>query len=97
LKALLERPGELVTREELRQRLWADDTFVDFEQGLNGIMRRLREALGDSADAPTFIETLPRRGYGSLASSSPRNPRRCLDRRIRRPLTRGPDASMSER
>jgi Tol biopolymer transport system component/DNA-binding winged helix-turn-helix (wHTH) protein len=63
LKALIERPGELVTREELRQRLWPSDTFVDFEQGLNGIVRRLRDALGDAADAPMLIETLPRRGY----------------------------------
>jgi DNA-binding winged helix-turn-helix (wHTH) protein len=63
LKALLERPGELVTREELRKRLWPTDTFVDFEHGLNAAVRRLREALGDSADTPKFIETLPRRGY----------------------------------
>ena len=63
LKALLERPGELVTRDELSRRLWPSDTFVDFEHGLNAALRRLREALGDSADAPKFIETLPRRGY----------------------------------
>jgi Tol biopolymer transport system component/DNA-binding winged helix-turn-helix (wHTH) protein len=63
LKALLARPGQLITREELRQRLWPDNTFVDFEHGLNAAMRRLRDALGDSADAPRFIETLPRRGY----------------------------------
>jgi Tol biopolymer transport system component/DNA-binding winged helix-turn-helix (wHTH) protein len=63
LKALLERPGQLVTRDELRARLWPSDTFVDFEHGLNAAVRRLREALGDSADTPTYIETLPRRGY----------------------------------
>ena len=63
LKALLEQPGELVTREQLRERLWPSDTFVDFEHGLNAAVRRLREALGDSADTPRFIETLPRRGY----------------------------------
>ena len=63
LKALLERRGELVTREQLRGRLWPSNTFVDFEHGLNAAVRRLREALGDSADAPKFIETLPRRGY----------------------------------
>jgi DNA-binding winged helix-turn-helix (wHTH) protein/Tol biopolymer transport system component len=63
LRLLLERPGELVTREELRQQLWPSDTFVGFEQGLNAAVRRLRETLGDSADAPRFIETLPRRGY----------------------------------
>jgi DNA-binding winged helix-turn-helix (wHTH) protein len=63
LTALLERPGNLVTREELRHRLWPADTFVDFERGLNAAVWRLREALGDAADAPRFVETLPRRGY----------------------------------
>jgi eukaryotic-like serine/threonine-protein kinase len=63
LAMLLERPGELVTREELQQRLWATDTFVDFDHGVNTAINRLREALADSADAPRFIETLPRRGY----------------------------------
>jgi Tol biopolymer transport system component/DNA-binding winged helix-turn-helix (wHTH) protein len=63
LRALLERPGDLVTREELRTRLWPAETFVDFDHGLNTAVRRLRDALGDSADAPRFIETLPRRGY----------------------------------
>jgi DNA-binding winged helix-turn-helix (wHTH) protein len=63
LALLLERPGELVTREELRQALWPADTFVDFDVGLNTAIRKLREALGDSADDPRFIETLPRRGY----------------------------------
>jgi DNA-binding winged helix-turn-helix (wHTH) protein len=63
LRALLERPGDLVTREELRRRLWPADTFVDFDHGLNAALRRLRGALGDSADGPRFVETLPRRGY----------------------------------
>lgn len=63
LAILLENPGELVTREELRRRLWPADTFVDFEHGINTAVKRLRQALGDSADAPRFIETLPRRGY----------------------------------
>ena len=63
LECLVERPGELVTREELRQRLWQDDTFVDFEHGVNAAVKRLRETLGDSAETPRFIETLPRRGY----------------------------------
>ena len=61
--ALLERPGKLVTREALRERLWPDDTFVDFDTGLNIAVSKLRQALGDSADEPRFIETLPRRGY----------------------------------
>lgn len=63
LLTLLEQPGELVTREALRQRLWPDNTFVDFEHGLNAAVKRLRDALGDSADSPHYIETLPRRGY----------------------------------
>ncbi len=63
LEVLLERPGELVTREELKQRLWPSDTFVDFESSINAAVRRLRDALGDSAGTPRFIETLPRRGY----------------------------------
>ena len=63
LEALLERPGELVTREDLRDRLWPSGTYVDYEHGLNAAVRRLREALGDSADAPRYVETLPRRGY----------------------------------
>jgi DNA-binding winged helix-turn-helix (wHTH) protein len=63
LAILLERPGDVVTREELQHRLWASDTFVDFEHGLNKAINKLREALGDSPDNPRFIETLPRRGY----------------------------------
>jgi Tol biopolymer transport system component/DNA-binding winged helix-turn-helix (wHTH) protein len=63
LKMLLERPGELVTREELHAALWPSDTFVDFEHSLNAAVRRLRETLGDSADSPYLIETLPKRGY----------------------------------
>src|ERR1700756_3794115 len=67
LCALLEHPGELVTREELRGRLWPVDTFVDFDHGLNAAIKRLRDALGESADAPIFIETLARRGYRFIA------------------------------
>ena len=63
LAALMERPGEIVTREEFRRRLWASDTFVDFEVGLNSAVSRLRDALGDSANSPSFIETIPKRGY----------------------------------
>jgi TolB-like protein/DNA-binding winged helix-turn-helix (wHTH) protein/Flp pilus assembly protein TadD len=63
LVLLLERPGELVTREELEQKLWPSGTFVDFEHSINTAVKRLREVLGDSADSPHFIETLPRRGY----------------------------------
>ena len=71
LVALLERPGGLVTREELKQRLWSSDTFVDFDLSLNKAVNRLREALGDSAEQPRFIETLPRRGYRFIAESAP--------------------------
>ena len=63
LAILLERPGELVTREELQKRLWPGDTFVDFDRGLNAAVNRVREALGDSAENPRFVETLPKRGY----------------------------------
>ena len=60
---MLERPGAVVTRDELRRRLWPDGTFVDFEHSLNAAVKRLRAALGDDADNPRFVETLPRRGY----------------------------------
>jgi TolB-like protein len=68
LAALLEHPGEVVTREELRQRLWREEVFVDFDNNLNTAIARLREALCDSADHPRFIETLPKRGYRFLQS-----------------------------
>jgi len=63
LSMLLERPGELLTRDELRQRLWPEGTFVDFEHRLNAAVKRLRGAIGDDADNPRFVETLHRRGY----------------------------------
>jgi TolB-like protein len=63
LATLMEQPGEIVSREELRRRLWSSDTFVDFEVALNSAVSRLRDALGDSAEAPSFIETIPKRGY----------------------------------
>ncbi len=67
LALLLEKPGDVVTREELRDRLWPADTFVDFDHGLNAAIKRLRDALGDSADNPRFVETVARRGYRFLA------------------------------
>jgi cholera toxin transcriptional activator len=67
LLLLLQRPGELVTREELRKKLWSTDTFVDYDHGLNAAVNKLREALGDSAESPRFIQTLPRRGYRFIA------------------------------
>jgi DNA-binding winged helix-turn-helix (wHTH) protein len=77
LTMLLEHPGELVTREELRRRLWSDDTFVDFEHSLNTAIKKLRRALCDEADKPRFVETLPRRGYrfvGSVVDHPPPSP-----------------------
>ena len=63
LTAVLEHPGEVVTRDELRNKLWPADTFVDFDHGLNAAIKRLRDALGESAETPIFVETVARRGY----------------------------------
>src|SRR5262245_48617963 len=68
LAALIERPGQLVTREELRRRLWPDGVFVDYDRGLNKAVNRLREVLDDNADKPRFIETIPQRGYRFIGS-----------------------------
>src|SRR5579862_4675679 len=67
LVLLLRRPGEVVTREEVRNQLWPADTFVDFDHSLNAAIRRLRDALGDSAENPKFVETVARRGYRFVA------------------------------
>src|SRR6185295_17966736 len=67
LEILLERPGEVVTREDLRSRIWPNESFGDFDQAVNVAIAKLRGALGDSADNPRFIETLPRRGYRFIA------------------------------
>src|SRR6266403_1528725 len=67
LTVLLQRPGAVVTREELRNQNWPADTFVDFDNSLNTSINKLREAMGDSAESPRFIETLPRRGYRFIA------------------------------
>src|ERR1700729_1219462 len=67
LAMLVEHPGEVVTREELQKRLWPADTFVDFDHGLNKAINKIREALGDSAESPRFVETVSRRGYRFLA------------------------------
>ena len=71
LELLTRRSGEVVTRAEIREHVWSGDTFVDFEQGLNFCIRQIREVLGDTADAPRFIETLPRRGYRFLMPVTP--------------------------
>src|ERR1700746_1988563 len=67
LEILLERPGQVVAREDLRQKIWPSDTFVDFDHGINNAIKRLREALGDTTETPRFVETLPRRGYRFIA------------------------------
>src|SRR6201994_182590 len=70
LLLLLENAGEMVSREQLRERLWLSDTFVDFDHSLNSAVMKLREALGDSADKPLYIETIPRKGYRFVAPIS---------------------------
>ena len=74
LAMLLEHPGEVVTREELRTLIWGEDTFVDFDHGLNKAVNKLREVLNDSPAAPRFIETVPRRGYRFVGSVTPMRP-----------------------
>src|SRR5437764_2753109 len=70
LLVLLERPGEIVSREELRQRLWSEGTYVDFDGSLNVILKKLRAAIDDDSENPRFIETVPRRGYKVIAPVS---------------------------
>ncbi len=84
LVMLLERPGELVTREEMRQRLWGDDTIVDFDHGLNTAVNKLREALGDSAAQPRHVETISGRGYRFIAPVTIASYRR--QRRVAEPI-----------
>jgi DNA-binding winged helix-turn-helix (wHTH) protein len=67
LQVLLERPGEIVTREDLQTRIWGADTFVDFEKGLYNAVKKLREALGDDPATPRYVETVPKRGYRFIA------------------------------
>ena len=84
LALMLDRPGDVVTREDIRQRLWPDGTSVDFEHSVNAVVKRLRAVLGDDAAQPRFVETLPRLGYrfigtlegGETAPSPRRRPRR---------------------
>src|SRR5215475_10179077 len=68
LTLLLERPGEVITREEFEKRLWPEDTFVDFDHSLNTAIKKLRQALGDDKKKPRFVETLPKRGYRFIGS-----------------------------
>lgn len=93
LALLLEHPGEVVTREELRQELWAADTFVDFDTGLNSAIKKLRDVLGDSAERPRYIETLPRRGYRFIAGVENGPPPRATagELRVVRPAAARPE------
>jgi DNA-binding winged helix-turn-helix (wHTH) protein len=68
LRILVDQPSRIVSRDELRQKIWPSDTFVDFDHGINNAIKRLREALGDTAETPRFIETLPKRGYRFIAA-----------------------------
>jgi DNA-binding winged helix-turn-helix (wHTH) protein len=82
LQLLLQRPGEVVTRDELQQKLWPADTFVDFETGLNSAVKKLRDVLGDSAEKPRFVETLPRQArdkpFGNFRAGGVRKSMVCL-------------------
>jgi DNA-binding winged helix-turn-helix (wHTH) protein/TolB-like protein len=91
LVVLLQRAGQVVTREELRAELWGAETYVDAEAGLNTAVAKLREALGDTADAPRFIETLPKRGYrfaGAITREAAGSPPAPADRHDRRSMSR---------
>jgi TolB-like protein/DNA-binding winged helix-turn-helix (wHTH) protein/Tfp pilus assembly protein PilF len=92
LEALLERPGEVVTREDLRSRVWPNESFGDFDQAVNIAIAKLRNALGDSAENPRYIETLPKRGYRFIAEVSFAD----ADGRIRRPESPSADSSENE-
>jgi len=84
LTVLLERAGEVVSREDLRTKLWPSDTFVDFDHSLNAAVRRLRDALGDSAENPRFVETVARRGYrfvGPVNGAAPEVTQKAIRRR----------------
>ena len=83
LALLLEHPGEIVTREELQKKLWPADTFVDFEHSLNAAVKRLRDALDDSADTPRYIETLARRGYRFISPVDSLAPMAARSRNLR--------------
>jgi Tol biopolymer transport system component/DNA-binding winged helix-turn-helix (wHTH) protein len=89
LVALLERPHELVTREELRTRLWPADTFVDFDHSLNAAIKRLRDSLGDSAETPIFVETVARRGYRFIAQIETSDPLPAYPARSRKQVKPG--------
>src|SRR5215510_11105663 len=86
LAFLADRTGQVVTREEIRREIWGDETFVDYEQGVNFLIRKIRAALGDDAQAPRFIETLPRRGYRFIAQLE----RRAEDSSLEKAVAKAP-------
>jgi len=88
LRLMLERPGDVVTRDELRQRLWPSGTFVDFEHSLNAAIKRLRATLGDDAECPRFVETVPRRGYRFIAGAVDTDVARAMARSSNEPRVR---------
>src|ERR1700740_2333304 len=87
LTVLLERPGEIVTREELQKRLWPEDTFVDFDLSLNSAVKKLRQALGDDSENPRFVETLYRRGYRFIGQINGASGNGAPKVEVSRPLT----------
>jgi len=92
LVLLASRPGELVTREEIRQQLWGEDTYVDFDQGVNFCIKQVRSVLKDDADRPLYVETVPRRGYRFIAPVERPGPQRpgtrgsAMDSKLQRAL-----------
>src|ERR1700756_4886830 len=86
LLLLVERAGQIVSREEIHQHIWGNDTFVDFERGINFSINQIRAALGDDADKPRYIETIPRRGYRFIAAIENDGPRRAGDSAFETPL-----------
>ena len=97
LRALLERRGELVTRQELRDRLWPSDTFVDFERSLNAAVGKLRQSLNDSADRPLYVETVARKGYRFIAPVTESNPEPLTAPKVEKPSSQASDRSGSLR
>ena len=95
LSVLVERPGEVVTREELHSRLWPADTFVDFDHGLNNAVARIREVLDDSSDSPRYVETLPRKGYRFIAPVAGAQPAGDLPSAPESKISAAPDTTLS--
>ena len=93
LTLLLDRPGELHTREELQKRLWPNETFVEFDDGLNTAIQKIRQVLGDEARNPRFVETVPRQGYRFIAPVQVVPPPAAIDRTVETPAQEHPVAA----